>query len=255
MAFYSNIYLCSMFIIAFVSDFSKGAPPSKIIGGTNAAITTWPSTVALRINNQHFCGGTLITRCHVLTAAHCVYGMNMNSFTVATGSSDQMQFRNIYRIKRFNVHPQYRGESTMYLHDIAIITLQQCIVEDQTKRVSFIYPHYLTPNTVGTVVGWGKLAHQNPMTNRFLQQVQTRVMDNNECINAYHGGTIRPSQLCGLHSVGHGFCSGDSGGPLYVNNQVAGIVSMASGCGAGIPDIYTRLDPYFGWIQQNMQTF
>ncbi|KAK0175294.1 hypothetical protein PV327_009055 [Microctonus hyperodae] len=254
MAFYSNILLCSIFIIAFFSEFSKGAPPSKIVGGTYAPITTWPSTVALRVNNQHFCGGTLITRCHVLTAAHCVHQLDKNLFTVATGSSDQNQFRNIYKVKQFNVYPQYQGKVTMYLHDIAIVTLQQCIIEDQTQKVSFIYPNYLTPNTPGIVVGWGKLSYESPTTARLLQQVQTRVMDNNQCSNSY-SLTIRPSQFCGLLSVGYGFCGGDSGGPLYVNNQVAGIVSMASGCGAGIPDIYTRLDPYFSWIQQIMSSY
>ena len=45
--------------------------PIKIIGGENADPHQFPFQVALTYYDYFFCGGSLITRKHVLTAAHC----------------------------------------------------------------------------------------------------------------------------------------------------------------------------------------
>lgn len=47
----------------------------RIVGGTVAAAGAWPWTAAVRTKNGgHFCGGTLVSWRHVVTAAHCIKG-------------------------------------------------------------------------------------------------------------------------------------------------------------------------------------
>jgi secreted trypsin-like serine protease len=42
------------------------------VSGWNADEGEWPWIAALLNNGRQFCGGSLITRKHILTAAHCV---------------------------------------------------------------------------------------------------------------------------------------------------------------------------------------
>ena len=49
---------------------------SKIVSGWDADEGEWPWIAALLNNGRQFCGGSLITRKHILTAAHCVAHMS-----------------------------------------------------------------------------------------------------------------------------------------------------------------------------------
>ena len=45
---------------------------SRIVSGWDADEGEWPWIAALLNNGRQFCGGSLISRKHILTAAHCV---------------------------------------------------------------------------------------------------------------------------------------------------------------------------------------
>lgn len=47
---------------------------TKIVGGTAAKEGEFPYQVSLRIKNRHFCGGSIIDKRWILTAAHCLDG-------------------------------------------------------------------------------------------------------------------------------------------------------------------------------------
>ena len=50
----------------------KYFPQPRIVGGQNAENNQFPYQISLRFNNYHICGGSIISKNYVITAAHCV---------------------------------------------------------------------------------------------------------------------------------------------------------------------------------------
>lgn len=62
---------------------------------------------------------------------------------------------------------------------------------------------------------------------------------------------VQATNICSFTTVGQGVCTGDSGNALAIGHSLIGVVSWASGCGSGYPDVYTRISSYHNWILQN----
>ena len=59
-------FLCSLL------DCSTAPLSTKIVGGSDASVGSWPWQVSMHFQGNFICGGTLIHREWVLTAAHCM---------------------------------------------------------------------------------------------------------------------------------------------------------------------------------------
>jgi secreted trypsin-like serine protease len=122
----ADTYVCS-------SNSSCGCSPksvliSKIVGGESAASETWNWAVSLRRSStgSHFCGGSVISPWHILTAAHCTINLvSPSSVRVVVGSiylSNGVQQRTVAKI--YN-HPLY--SSSTYVNDISILKLSSAL--------------------------------------------------------------------------------------------------------------------------------
>ena len=67
----------------------KRKPGSRIVGGTDAQPGSWPWQVLLDTKafpGPVWCGGSILNRYWIVTAAHCFdYGNNPEFFTVTVG--------------------------------------------------------------------------------------------------------------------------------------------------------------------------
>lgn len=60
---------------------------------------------------HHHCGGTIISRHFILTAAHCVDGFKPSEFTVTVGDNSRLiheEDEQTFQIEAFRVHPDFK---------------------------------------------------------------------------------------------------------------------------------------------------
>jgi len=236
----------------------------RIVGGHNADPGEWPWIAALFNGGRQFCGGSLIDDIHILSAAHCV--AHMSSWDVARltvrladhNIKTNSEVRHIEKkVKRVVRHRGFDSR-TLY-NDIAILTLDSPVQFSKQVR-PICLPTTSSESYAGktaTVIGWGSLRESGPQPAE-LQEVNIPIWNNNDCKQKYGpaapGGIVEHMLCAGQAS--RDSCSGDSGGPLMVNNgrwTQVGIVSWGIGCGKGqYPGVYTRVEKFLPWINKNL---
>lgn len=132
----------------------------RIIGGANAARAQFRHQVSLRHNNgrSHFCGGSIIARRFVLTAAHCTQRQlaQPDNVRVVVGATLVSTGGTQYRTDRIINHPNYNNRTLA--NDIAVIRTAEPIVFN-----ALVQPISLPRNDVpvaggvaSTLSGWGQ---------------------------------------------------------------------------------------------------
>ncbi|KAJ8918694.1 hypothetical protein NQ315_015014 [Exocentrus adspersus] len=236
----------------------------RIVGGHNADVNEWPWIAALFNGGRQFCGGSLIDNIHILSAAHCVAHMSswdVARLTVRLGDHNIRTNSEIRHVeKRVKRVVRHRGfDSRTLYNDIAILTLDSPIeFSQQIRPVCLPTGGSDHSGKTATVIGWGSLRESGPQP-AILQEVNIPIWSNRDCKLKYGPaapGGIVEHMLC-AGQANRDSCSGDSGGPLMVNNgrwvQV-GIVSWGIGCGKGqYPGVYTRVEKFLPWIYKNLK--
>jgi len=231
----------------------------RIVGGTEAAPNSLPWQVALFIDDQYFCGGSLISPDWVLTAAHCAD--NATFFNIMLGAHDvrlpaaEEPTRVEYRSEVYTVHPNWG--STLIRNDLALIKLPESVTFTDAISPICLAPAS-EPLHAGDplhVSGWGKPTDAATGISPVLREVGVTGITNQECVAAYNVLTVRDSNICVSTLGGKSSCNGDSGGPLsFINNGVynqVGVVSFGSskGCELEIPAAFARVSSFTDWIK------
>ncbi|XP_018403821.1 PREDICTED: chymotrypsin-1-like [Cyphomyrmex costatus] len=247
------VLIVALQLAAAIHGF-PGVPSNHIVGGNDAPVGKFPYQISLRIFEHHTCGGSIINRHTILTAAHCVRGYGsdpkaLKSLTVHAGTNLLNENGTVYKVKQVIRHENF--DSFKLVNDIALLILSTSI--EYTKYIQPISLAItdIAPSGSSCILsGWGKTKFGGVTPNK-LQEIELNVYDQDKCIQAHWGyHMIEPSHICTFTTLGEGACHGDSGGPLVFNGVQIGIVSFGVPCALGRPDVFTRVSSFKEWIQK-----
>eukprot|EP00096_Caligus_rogercresseyi_P010125 TRINITY_DN357_c0_g2_i1.p1 TRINITY_DN357_c0_g2~~TRINITY_DN357_c0_g2_i1.p1 ORF type:complete len:531 (-),score=72.03 TRINITY_DN357_c0_g2_i1:202-1656(-) len=240
----------------------------KIVNGWPASKHEWPWIAALFNSGRQFCGGSLISKNHILTAAHCVVQMtrmDVSNLEVRLGDHDiKDAFDTEVVVRKVKKIVRHKGFSSQTLwNDVALVFLSEPVeYGDTIKPICLDTSDDLyEQNDTATVVGWGSIKEKGPQPS-VLQEVTLRLWSNEKCNETYGDSSpagITEHMIC-AGKQGKDSCSGDSGGPMMKAKgdkwfQI-GIVSWGIGCGKShYPGVYTRVAKMHEWISNVMEKF
>ncbi|XP_076987174.1 kallikrein-12 isoform X2 [Tamandua tetradactyla] len=243
----------SIFLLLCLIGLSQAAT-EKIYNGTECLPNSQPWQVGLFEGTSLRCGGVLIDRRWVLTAAHC----SGSRYWVRLGehSLSQLDWTEQIRHSRFSVtHPGYRRALRNHDHDLRLLRLGAPVLFTRSVRPLPLPRTCVAPGTECLISGWGTT---NGTWSQFpdrLQCLNLPIISDADCHAAFPG-RITANMLCAGGIAGQDACQGDSGGPLVCGGALQGLVSWGSvgPCGqGGIPGVYTKICKYVDWIRMTMR--
>lgn len=244
----------------------------RIVGGDEAVPGQYSFAVSLQAPGQslfgwsagrsHYCGGSLISRDVVLTAAHCGPAQSSHRAVIGRHDLDTNGGQSI-GLSSAIPHPSY--DSRTNNNDMMLLFLQQ--PADQDVDIVKLNSDASAPSsgTSATVVGWGT-TRQGGSASDVLREVEKKTMPNSQCAAssgsvggryASYRGAITSGMLCAADR-GEDSCQGDSGGPLVTNRgnnryEQVGVVSWGYGCALpDFPGVYARTSLYYEWIREQV---
>ena len=247
LAFYLLAALAFLVAVSLESPAAQASP--RIIGGTLAPLGEYPWMVRLSMG----CGGSLYRPDLVLTAAHCVAGVDdPSTVTATTGAVDLNDpAATTTGAADIFVAPGYDGMG----RDWALIRLEEPV--DGLPLLPLTTTTALDKGTF-TVAGWGATIPGGGQS-ELLRHATVDFVDDTTCGAA--GGSyvdlVPEEEICaGVPEGGTDSCQGDSGGPLFrpdAEGEVVqvGIVSWGEGCAEkGKPGVYTQVSTFASEIDE-----
>jgi len=249
-------------------DCAPVTASSRIVGGKEVnpkyrlpyQAFVYPSVPGV---GSFMCGGTIVNKRYVITAAHCTdyQGSTITDVKVAIGEHSicdgvTNEGGSWISAKRVVNHPNYGNHD----NDIAVLELSEditftanikpaCLPTSATKDYS---------NLASTISGWGGTIGysgaqpQQPRQCELKESVVKVLSPTSQKCSSFLGTTTSTSKLCAW-AEGTDTCQGDSGGPLTVAENgkfvLIGVVSYGAGCAAATPGIYARVQGFLPWIK------
>ncbi|CRL05673.1 CLUMA_CG018706, isoform A [Clunio marinus] len=189
----------------------------KIVGGMETYVNEYPSMAGLIDANEKrvFCGATIISSTHALSAAHCSIGREISSLGLLVGEHDttkgsETPFTKLLKIASFTNHPTFSQETNA--DDIALIRIQNSMTFTygvQPACLPFKFRKRTFVNTSVEALGWyvlltycwkGATEFSGPQSN-VLKHVRLSIVNSESCTS---------KQICSF-AKNKDTCQSDSG--------------------------------------------
>jgi len=243
-------------------NWNYGIPGSKndparrnlIVGGGTADEDEY----GWQVQFSNGCGGTVIGREWILTAAHCNFD-NLGSITVEL-AYQTFQRETVSAIAVYK-HEAFIPETVE--HDIALVKVSPMNCGWRSDGLEAIgLASFASIDLAGCtafITGAGATSYggSNAQFGQVHEVIST-VLDWETCRRTGYGSLVKESNICALSAEGgEDACQGDSGGPLKIDKEPttssheyvqAGIISFGKEC-AILPGVYTWIGHYEEWIK------
>jgi len=243
---------------------------SNIIGGKAVKPYSWPWQMALHRGGSLTCGGSLLSKNWVITAAHCVeQNPTPSQYTVKLGVFNQTLNNEpgevVVGVSEIHIHPKYVGivNNKPPVYDTALLKLAKPVeFTDHIVPVCIPTQSEALP-AAGTALwftGWGRT--ENSISSGVatsLQQVSMPLATPQACEAFTKPGWVEEVMFCaGFDQPGKLTCNGDSGGPVVQlrNGQyiLLGLTDFGKGsllkpCSSNLGG-YARTSAFVDFIKQ-----
>jgi len=231
-------------------------PEPLVINGANAKPGRYPYYA---VSVPWGCGGSLVGKRAILTAAHCV-GVFKDRVEVGL-TTWRDQSGQIISIQRVIRHPRYNSKTFDY--DYAIVILTRAPKHKPVCLARKSFKKYWAKKSL-TVMGFGstksyrmdqkgkEMKGRGGATSQ-LQYTHVNQVSPASCKARYRGEYVSSRMMCALGPNKKDACQGDSGGPLIKpgrnagSDVLVGVVSWGIGCGTS-PGVYSDVTAALRWI-------
>lgn len=197
-------------------------PAAPIIGGERVGATEWPSVVAVlsadpnEINTAHLCTGTLIAPQIVLTAGHCIDpDTKVEEIAVYFGDTIYTN-KQVATVARFEVFPDACVENCKPdAYDFAFVEINEQVQGVDIVPILTAQAEWDETMAVGkpvTLVGFGAIRDDSEGE----PPIKMSELGHKELVTTEIVGFSESGREFIAGAMGEDTCSGDSGGPVFV---------------------------------------
>lgn len=226
-----------------------------IVGGVEVEKGRYPYQVSLVHRCGfigHICGGSLVDKDWVLSAAHCA-GMAHKVQIGRHDLDDEGEDFEEIEVDWETLHPDW--DCNTFDNDFMMVKL---------KKSSNYSPITLDDGSADladgvdvTTMGWGTTESGGDPSDVLLE-VEVDVVNNTTCAEEYIDDLISENMICAGRE-GKDSCQGDSGGPLFIKGATAdddvqvGVVSWGYGCAdPEYSGVYSKVAAKVDWINEQI---
>jgi secreted trypsin-like serine protease len=232
------------FLLILVMLALGAQPAHAIVGGADAPAALSAQTVMIVSTRGATCSGAVIARDLVLTAGHCVQPAANYAVVVSEGGT-----QSLIELARTVLHPRF--DPVLFAArkpspDLAIVKLAKPLPAQFRAAKLEREPAKPQPGERYTLAGFGVSAESDGSSAGKVRSIVLPVIG-----NTIDSTGIIMTRLSSKSGKPAGACIGDSGGPVFRNDRLAGIIAWTTGTGpreCGDVTGATLVAQQFGWI-------